>query len=441
LGLTIGLAGAAFALGGYALLHDEDRDETPRIVEVPAATVVRLPTETDSRLVLEGDLGLDPGDFVTTVPDWEAANPHAPEGFLLQVEEVGTVGGLTTVATEPASLFDAVPDDGIEKNDLDGFTSVPEAVAEGAGVALARFVDDAESPAGELRRHLEETFKCKAAGRIELEPRVDAGLQPHIDLAWEKASRFRVRLNEASVWVDGSVEAVVGLRTEGSDECELARKTLWVPSWRFVIFVGQVPVPITLKLPVGIEARAGAEAAVKARAWAKIKAKAGLIYKQAAKPKVSVVKGVGLEGPSLDLPAEAKASAEAALVPGVEVVVGWGISYLGKLALSSKTELRGAARVEYEAKKSRESLRTCLNVKITSALYAQQPFSREPYSLSGHVSLYDEDLKCEPRKPKSEGKRGRKLGEELRDQTHLDDAPGILHSSAAAQAAAATRSG
>ena len=43
------------------------------------------------------------------------------------------VGGLTTVATEPASLFDAVPDDGIEKNDLDGFTSVPEAVAEGAG--------------------------------------------------------------------------------------------------------------------------------------------------------------------------------------------------------------------------------------------------------------------------------------------------------------------
>lgn len=398
--LAVGFA-AAIALGGYAFFHDEDRDEPPRIVEVPAATVVRLPTEIDSRLVLEGDPGLDPGDFVTTAPDWEVANPHAPEGFLLEVEEVGTTGGLTAVATEPASLFDAVPDDGIEKNDLDGFTFVPEAVAEGARVALARFVDDAESPAGELRERLKETFNCKGSGKIELRPEVAAGLEPHINLDWEKTRRFRVRLNEASAWVDGSLKAAVGLRTAGSHECELLRRTPWAPSWRFVVFVGQVPVPITLKLPVGIEARAGAEAAVEAGAWAEIKAKAGLIYKQAERPRVRVVKGVELKGPGLDFPAEAKVSAEAALVPGVEIVVGWGIPYLGKLALSGRTELRGAVRVDYEAEKSRGSLQTCLNVKVTSVLYAQQPFSREPYSLSGNMSLYDKDLECEPPEPKS----------------------------------------
>lgn len=401
--LAVGLTGAAIALGGCALFQDEGRNEAPRIVEVPAAAVVRLPTKSDSRLLLAEDPGLVPGDFVTTTPDLDSAHSHAREGFLLRVEEAGTADGVTTAITQPASLFEAVPEGRIVVDGSAGFQPLPGAEPASGAFALARFAADEEAKrAGWFRDWLSKSFKCEGKSEeIELRPTLDTKLKPELRLDWKRTGRLAVHLNEAAAWVTGNLKAGIRLRTEGSHECRLAPKPLWSPSWTFIVPVHGVPVPVTFKIPVRVEAKAAARAKARAGASATVKAKAGVIYERGREKPVRTDKGVALEGPTFSSVLEAKANAEAALVPGVEIVAGWSVPYLGKLAIIGDTKLRGGVSVEHDATRSRS--RICLKAAATSALYWQAPFMKKPRRLGKELSLYEGE-RCKPPKPKSEGK-------------------------------------
>ena len=192
-------------------------DRRPRVVVVNAAKVLALPTEADSRLVLSGkEKRIVVGDFVTTTPDWEANDPHAPEGFLLEVKRSTFAHGVTTVTVEPASLFEAEPEGKLSTADS-RFSSVESAAVEESIFspleshaveplysrdALAT-TSEVPTPLGEVEESLKKTFGCGSSGRIEVEGKVDTSLEPKVKLDWSKRGRFSVSMDYAAAWAKG----------------------------------------------------------------------------------------------------------------------------------------------------------------------------------------------------------------------------------------------
>ena len=81
----------------------------PKLDVVQSGTVAQLPTAADNTLVLNGTQQFTPGQYLSTAP-----GAGAPDGFLLKVVSSTTANGQTTVATEPGSLYDAVPNGSID---------------------------------------------------------------------------------------------------------------------------------------------------------------------------------------------------------------------------------------------------------------------------------------------------------------------------------------
>jgi hypothetical protein len=263
LGTLLVIAGIATAILAIVMAvgdEDDDTPDDPRVVVVESSDVLELPTATDSRLVLDDtEEHLDAGDFITTEPDWEADSPHTPEGFLLKVKHSKIADDITTVETEPASLFEAEPEEQLNTEDSH-FRPVESSAVEEASASLVEVnmgetifsrasvadASEALTPAGEVKESLHRTFGCGSSGEIEVGGGIDTSLEPDIEFVWSKRRRIPIGIDYAAARVKGTATARLSARAGGDFRCEPDPIVLVEPSWRTVVVVGQVPVPVTV---------------------------------------------------------------------------------------------------------------------------------------------------------------------------------------------------
>lgn len=397
------------------LLSRSSSDEhDPRIVVVKPSEVLELPSEADPQLVLRDTAEpLSPDDFVTTEPDWESDAPRAPEGFLLKVKRSTIVDGVTTAEVEPASLFEAEPEEQLATEGLSfrpvELSSVEESApslvaVDARGTVLARSsftaASEAPTPAGEVEESLQRTFGCGSDGRIETEGKVDTSLDPNVKLTWSRRGRFSVGVDYAAAWVKGEATASFTARAVGDLRCEPKPVVLVEPSWRTVVVVGQVPVPVTVSLPVELSASARVHGEVFATAAIRSDAILGVRRHGSS----DTERMAGFSKPELESPfnprLEGTGSAEASVVPAVSIEAGWGARGLGKLAAVAKLGVRSGIHVGYAAGEDPPS-RACLPVKVEASLTVHLP----PRTRLGPwtVTPFERNLECEPPLPPESG--------------------------------------
>jgi len=380
--------------------------EPPKVVVVEPSKVLELPTETDPRLVLEGaEERLATGDFVTADPDWEAADPHAPEGFLLKVEDAVIADGVTTVDVEAASLFEAEPEGTLNMVD-ESFSPVESSTVEDSApvFALARASATSGSeepdPVGKTNRSFVERLACGASGSIGVKTDVKTSLKPHVILEWSRRGRFRVGVDYAAAWVKGEATASVTARTSGLLRCEPDPIELARPSWRTVVLVGHVPVPVTVGLPIELSASARANGEVSITASVNSAATIGVSRRDGKTERAG--KFVAPELVSSFEPELIRiGTAEATVFPAVSVEAGWKAPGLGKLAAVATLGVRGGVHIGYAAREEPPT-RACVPVKVEASLSVHLPLQNTlgPWT----VTPYKRNLRCYPRDPKSEGK-------------------------------------
>lgn len=388
-------------------------DVDPRVVVIEPSAVLALPTGADPRLILEGsEDSLAVGDFLTTWPDWEAENPHAPEGFLLKVKHSEVVDRVTTVEVEPASLFEVELEGQLDTEGL-RFRSVelssPEASAPGqvedhvAEPVFARISPRTASgvpdQVGELAESLKRDFGCGGSAKIEVGGKVTTSLEPEVKLVWSRRGRIAVGVDYAAAWVKGTAKAKLRAEAEGDLRCEPDPIVLVAPRWRTVVVVGQVPVPVTISLPVELSAWARGEASGFAEARLRSHAVVGVRHEKGSDAELMA----GFSSPTLDseFSPEFKVagSAEASVYPAVGVEAGWRVRGLGKLAAAAKLGVRGGIHVGYAAAEQ-TPMRTCVPVTIEASLTVHVVRkSLGPWA----VTPYEKNLVCRPRDPQSEG--------------------------------------
>jgi hypothetical protein len=390
-------------------------EHAPHVVVVEPSDVLELPTDLDPWLVLNGaEERLAPGDFVTAEPDWEADPPHAPEGFLLEVKRSTIADGVTTVEVEPASLFEAEPEEElstealhfhpVELSSVEESAPSPVEVPAGEPVfsrASLATASEAPTPVGEVEESLKKAFGCGSSAKIEVGGEVETSLEPNVKLAWSRRGRFSVGIDYAAAWVKGVATARLTARAEGDLRCEPDSIVLVEPSWRTVVVVGNVPVPVTVSLPVVLSASARANADVSAGAEVESNAILGVSYSEGAKPKLE--KGFvppRLVSKEFDPELTLSGSAEASVFPAVSVTAGWKAPGLGKLAAVATLGVRGGVHFGYAAGE-RPPARACVPVVVEASLAVHLLRKRlSPWT----VTPYKANLICHPRDPKSEGK-------------------------------------
>lgn len=182
-----------------------------------------------------------------------------PEGFLGKVTDVERKGGETIVDTVPATLLQAVPEGSMDL--------VAESVKAARAGALAK-----------------SSVTCEGAVGASITHSVDfsSGLRLKGDWSFLKGGLQSVSLT-ADASVDASVQAIIG----AAGSCSLARRQLLsVKGPSISGFVGPVPIVMTSKLSVYLDAAASAQAQLATGANAGFSASAG----------VSWTKGAGFQG-------------------------------------------------------------------------------------------------------------------------------------------------
>jgi len=392
--LRVGAAIAAVALVGWFVVHrsSPEPEVVPRVVLIDSAQVLRLPSTSDPRLVLSGSHQLVQGQFVTAAADWMTTYPRTPEGFLLRVIGSDVSHGETTVQTQPASLFAAVPSGEIDTAGSN-FHSLTPARALARAPARAQIASAPADDSGEVELPLEAEgpFECGQTGTIEIGRAIETAFDPHFDMAWGSGHRLRRTIKHASAWLDGGMSVTVSATTGGTAHCELKPIVLVEPSLTTVVFIGHVPVPITVGLPVSLSASAKAEGTTTASVGAGLRGRLGLEYTDQA---VNGIKDVRKERPRVTPSTSAAASAEATIGPAVALEVGWRVASLGKLAAVAKIDVRGGVSVEYDA--AHPPLRTCIPFRVSGSI----EFHLVRRKLGPlNQPIYGTDLKCVP--PKS----------------------------------------
>ncbi len=396
------LAVAVIACGSSS--ESSPDDQHPRVVVVEPSEVLELPTDTDPQLVLKGTHSdFVAGNFLTAEPDWTDPDPHVPEGFLLKVEKVAVADGVTTVDVKSASLFEAEPEGTLNMID-ESFSPIEASQVEDStpvsALARASLTDRGvePDPVGGMDEFFSKTLGCGSPGEISVDTAVETSLKPQLILEWKQRGRFPIGVDYAAAWVEGNAMASITAGISGELHCEPNPIVLVRQRWRTVVFVGQVPVPVTIGLPVELAASAWGKEETSIKASITSNATIGVARKGGETERIGEFVPPMLEGefdPELTL----KANAEVTVFPAVSIEAGWKAPGLGKLAAAATLGLRGGINFRYAADKD-PSAQACVPVRVEARLEVQ--LVRKLFG-PWTVTPYKRNLACRPPDPETEG--------------------------------------
>jgi len=172
--------------------------------------------------------------------------PGTPNGFIGRVTDVAQKGGLTVVSTAPATLLQAVPQ------------GVVHLVAKSAPGSRA---EPRASP-----------IKCEGSVSASITPSVTFTTSLDLEASWSGA-----KMQSASLTATASLDAGVQAIVSAAGSCTLEQRTLLsLKGPTFDGFVGPVPIVMTSKLTVYLDANASAQASLSTGVDAGFSASAGV---------------------------------------------------------------------------------------------------------------------------------------------------------------------
>jgi hypothetical protein len=219
------------------------------VLDPSVVTSVPPPGES-GKLIYAGGNDLTPGEIVAI-----GSGPHTPDGFLGRVTEVGrvaAVGDETEVETVPADLLVAVKD-----GELD---------------ATANDFEGSEARVGSRARPA-AAVSCTGSASATITPSVSFGVNFKVHGDWTLFGG----LQSASVTANANANASLAALVRVAGSCQLGQTpVLQFPGPILKFFVGPVPVVITSKVTVYLDAGVSASASVTASASAGFSATGGL---------------------------------------------------------------------------------------------------------------------------------------------------------------------
>jgi hypothetical protein len=243
------------------------------------------PVGSAGSLRLTGRRRLRSGDFVAV-----GAGRATPYGLLARVIDTHLSRRATVVDTEPASLFDVLPEG--------------EVALHSVGVARAA----AASPRAFLA-----PLSCSPGATGSVDGSLTTTLDPELRLSWSGGS---VRAARATVTARGDVD--LGVHVGGKVTCSLPEKPVatWVAP-PLSAFVGPIPIVVVPRTTLYVSADASTASALDTRIRGPITATAGLEYDGATRAVGSFEQRLTATGPAT----RADASVGARLTPSVEFLL------------------------------------------------------------------------------------------------------------------------
>jgi hypothetical protein len=357
----------------------ETTPSSPQVTAISANEVLSLPSAGENTLVLVGTPPLSPGDFLTTPP-----GANVPSGFLLKVLGSTVTGSQTHVQTEPASLYEAVPNGSIAA-DLGNLASATPQNADARTFSRALRTSSA---GGDEHVPFDRHVSCGGSAEMNLSGRLDASLVPRLDLKWHRRFGIPTGIDHASATVDANLSADAQAGVSAAASCELEEVTLLDPKWTVVIEVGPVPVPVTIDIPIKASASASASGSIQVSADASMEGSLGIQYDDGD---VSGIKSLA-KSASVTHSVEAQAELHARIGPGIGIEAGWDVPVLGDLAATAGIDVSSGLKLTYDPGQSPPGK---LCVPITAKGQMSLTIPDAPDINAGPVTLYDENIWCE----------------------------------------------
>jgi hypothetical protein len=361
-------------------LPTETTPAPPQVTAISANEVLGLPSGGDNTLVLAGTPPLSPGDFLTVPP-----GTNVPSGFLLKVLGSTVTGGQTQVQTEPASLFEAVPNGSIGA-DLGDLGSATPLNADAR--TFSRALRAAAASGDETNVPFDQHVSCGGSAEMNLSGSLDASLAPHLDLQWHKHFGIPTSIDYASAIVEANLSADAHAGVSAAASCKLEEVTLLDPKWTVLIEVGAVPVPVTIDIPIKASASASASGSIQVSADANMQGSLGIQYDNG---EVSGVKSL-TKSAGVTHSVETQAELEARIGPGIGVEAGWDVPVLGDLVATAGVDVSSGLKLTYDPAESPPGK---LCVPLTAEGQMSLAIPGAPDLDAGPITLYDENIWCE----------------------------------------------
>jgi hypothetical protein len=346
-----------------------------RIVHVGNADIVSLPSLALPRLVLAGPYAIEKGQFLTT-----EFGPNAREGFLLKAVSPSTITVdddtvETTVATEPASLFEAEPRGALVANPSDfeaeGASLIPQASEPEAVFAALRTDAGGRGLVWPLAG-ARVSVTCKGGTALpDLRPDFAAHFEPNFDLRWNRGKWWKRRIETA----EAEVKTTLTMQISGVLSAEF--DCLLKPDRGVPIFFFPVPTPVGIPVPVRVEATGDLTAAGTATSdkeghvQVTVRGSAGVEYdghrvKRRGRGAESVEATVHL--PRFD----PQATVGFRVRPGLAIEAGWRIPALGKLAAVAEVKPSTGVDLKYDHSAKARRL-VCVPVELQGGFHFNLP--------------------------------------------------------------------
>jgi hypothetical protein len=384
--LAIGISVAVVVLlivglsGGDDTRHQEPESRDPKVVVVPNSAVDSVPTENDEELILLPTAPrIDRGDFLTTKP-----GPNARRGFLLKAKSVEESDDETTVATEAASLYEAVPSGSLLANPSDftpepgllSTTPAPVEEKEEASLVPAAFHQIVGFP-GDLLGHLRPILKCDGPSEeLKLKPSFTPDFHPYFDMRWNDKAGLRKRIEAAEAGILGELRAAVMGSVDGTFDCKLKRK-LKIPLFKAVAPAGPVPVPVQVYVTVEPSVNGNLGSKVEGTIEIGLDGFAQVEYGDGGlHPSGTLIPKLGFEPPKI----ESRAEAGLGVTPEIVVAAGWKAPWLGELAASARLSLPTTVKLSYDALAERPVPEACFDLDLKGTLRFDLPKPLERFS-------------------------------------------------------------
>lgn len=357
----------------------ETTPTSPHVTAISPGDVLSLPSGGDNTLVLAGTPPVFPGDFLTAPP-----GVNVPSGFLLKVLGSTVSGGQTHVQTEPASLYEAVPNGSIAA-DLGNLASATPLNADARTFSRAF---RAASASGDTNVPFNQHVSCGGSTEMNLSGSLDASLVPRLDLQWHKHFGIPTGIDHASATVDANLSADAQAGVSAAASCELEEVTLLDPKWTVLVEVGPVPVPVTIDVPIKASASASASGSIQVSADASMQGSLGIKYEDG---EISGIKTLA-KSASVTHSVEAQAELQARIGPGIGIEAGWDVPVLGSLAANAGVDVSTGLKLTYDPGQSPPG-KLCVPITAEGQMSLTIPDASDINA--GPVTLYNENIWCE----------------------------------------------
>jgi hypothetical protein len=207
--------------------------------------------------------------------------PATPNGLLGRVTSLSAAGGLLTVQTAPATLFDAVArgDIDLEANlaDTGGGSAPGQAVP--PKTARRTQARRASQALPNLLQQIDKNIDCGAEGSVSLTGSIT--MTPHLTVKAKWGGFLHpTHVDSAEFSLSMTESATLALAAKAAAHCSLSETPLLPKpiTDTFTIMVGPVPVVIVAELQLELSASGSIEASVETSVTQTLTAKAGVAY-------------------------------------------------------------------------------------------------------------------------------------------------------------------